>query len=754
MRRAAFMIRWLAPICDTVGRIMRRLSAVLAAALVLAGAPVLAAHAAGEAYDVPADGALQLEGHAWGHGHGLSQVGAQGAASQGVTGTQIVSTYYPNTTAGTVADAPIRVLLQADDGADLQVAAATGLAVRDLASGKSYTLPSGPTRWRIFPDTPGLKLQQMTGGAWYTYQVTDPATNTFITAFAGPVQFEGATPQRLYYPDGTARDYRGVLRANQTAATRMQSIDVLGMEDYLLGVVPRESPSSYPAEALKAQSIAARSYSAYKRQRVASGATYDICDTTQCQVFGGSTLYPAGGGSAVNLEPASTTAAVRATAGQVRLSNGQPIFAEFGSSNGGWSVDGGQPYLVAAEDPWDGITNSSVHSWKATVTAADLQKRFPSVGTLRRLTVLSRDGNGDWGGRVTQVQLDGVDANGNPTTVTTTGAGIYLAKQWPSYGDGMRSSWWHITSAPSPSPSASPSDTPVAPAPARSAGVTRVAGADRFGTAASVSAASFPGTANDVLIVTGADWPDALAAGAAAASVSAPVLPVQAGAVPGPIADELTRLKPRRAWVVGGTAAVSDAVVAQLQTRGITVQRVSGADRYATAAAVQRQFFASPAGAYYASGATYADALAGGAAAARRGWPLLLTAPGALPASTPVVGTDRIVLGGPVAISEQVRTRLQARRVAGADRYDTATAIAKDAFPRADVVYLATGLNFPDALAGAPAGFRDGAPLLLAATDCVTKATRDEAAALGARSRMVLGGQNAVSDRAAAMTAC
>jgi SpoIID/LytB domain protein len=733
---------------------MRRVAAVLAAAVLLAGAPALSAQAATEAYAVPADAVLQLAGHGWGHGHGLSQVGAQGAASKGVAAAQIVSTYYPNTTAGTVADAPIRVLLQNDDGADLHVAAAAGMSVRDLATGKSYALPGGPTRWRIFPDAAGLKLQQMTGGAWYTYQPVDPATNSYVASFAGPAQFEGVTPQRLYFPDGSARDYRGVLRANQTAATRMQSIDVLGLEDYLLGVVPRESPASYPAEALKAQSIAARSYSAFKRGRVASGATYDICDTTQCQVFGGSTLYPAGGGSPVKLEPASTTAAVRATAGQVRLYNGQPIFAEFGSSNGGWSVDGGQPYLVAKADPWDGITGSSVHAWSATLTAADLQRRFPSIGTLRTLTVLSRDGNGEWGGRVAKVQLDGVDASGNPTTVSTSGAGIYLAKQWPGSSSGLRSSWWRIASAASPSPSASPSDTPVAPPPARPAGVTRVAGPDRFSTAASVSAASFPGTANDVLVVTGADWPDALAAGAAAARVSAPVLPVQAGAVPAPIADELTRLKPRRAWVVGGTAAVGDAVLAQLRARGITVQRISGADRYATAAAVQRQFFPSPAGAYYASGATYADALAGGAAAAHRGWPLLLTAPSSVPAATPVVGAERIVLGGAVAISEQVRSQLQARRVAGANRYDTATAIAKDAFTRADVIYLATGLNFPDALAGASAGFRDGAPLLLAATDCVTPATRDQAAALGAGSRMVLGGQSAVTDRAAALTPC
>lgn len=111
------------------------------------------------------------------------------------------------------------------------------------------------------------------------------------------------------------------------------------------------------------------------------------------------------------------------------------------------------------------------------------------------------------------------------------------------------------------------------------------------------------------------------------------------------------------------------------------------------------------------------------------------------------------MLGGPAAVSEAVRSQLDARRVAGYDRYATAAAIARDAFDSASVAYLATGLNFPDALAGAPAAARDNAPLLLVASDCVTATTRDTFVALGVTSRVVLGG-NAVSNDAAQLTAC
>ena len=425
----------------------RRRTACAAAAGLLAGLLSAVTSAtpaqAEEVYERPADGIFRVEGHGWGHGHGMSQWGAQGAASQGITADTITATYYPNTAKGSVPNAPIRVLLQADEGRDTDVHAAPGLKVTDLATGETATLPEGPARWRATVDSTGLRLASLTGTTWTTRAITAGSTTT---SYAGPLRFSGPTFVRVAFPDGTSRDYRGAVHAVKTGSTTLQTLDVLPLEDYLLGVVPRESSSSWKPAALQAQAIAARSYTSYKKNHVSSTARYDICDTTQCQVFGGSRVY-AKDGSSIALEPASTTDAVRATAGVVRTYNGSAIFAEYSSSNGGWSTDGGTPYLIARQDDWDGAVPNSVHSWSASLRATDLQARFPSVGTLKRIRVTSRDGNGDWGGRVKTVVLEGVSSTGAATSGSTTGAGVYRARTWPAYSDGLRSSWWRITAS-------------------------------------------------------------------------------------------------------------------------------------------------------------------------------------------------------------------------------------------------------------------------------------------------------------------
>lgn len=309
----------------------------------------------------------------------------------------------------------------------------------------------------------------------------------------------------------------------------------------------------------------------------------------------------------------------------------------------------------------------------------------------------------------------------------------------------------------SPAPDASDCPAPepvVAPPAAKAAGVTRLSGDDRFQTAAAISRNSFPGRANDVFIVTGMDWPDALSAGPAAAAVNAPVLPVQFASIPSAILRELERLQPLRAWLIGGESVVSNNVRTDLEVLGIATQRVSGSSRYATARLVSERFFPNAQGAYYASGETYADALSGGPAAAARAWPLLLTTSQRRHPETPIIPGDRVALGGTAAISNTTLAELGARRVAGADRYATAVAVAQEAFDHADVVHLATGADFPDALAGAPAAARDAAPLLLVRRDCATEHTRRVINALGAEALVVLGGPNAVSDRAASLTPC
>lgn len=437
------------------GRPTRRRAGVTLLALVagllvgVAPTPAHAVLAVDEVYPVPAGGAFAVDGHGWGHGRGMSQYGAFGAATLGRTADQITAFYYPGTTWSPTNGNPLlRVRLVADNDNQTEVYPAVGLKVTDMSSGASQVLPTdhGATRWRTDPDSAGLHLQQYYAGVWHPWSLG------LTTALVGPVQFSGPALIRLQYPrtdptdpaTAVSREYRGAIRAVQTGPTTAASVDVLPMESYLLGVVPRESSPSWPAEALKAQAVAARSYSEFLRDQVTpTTAPYDICDTTSCQVFGGTAVWSAAGVRTV-LEATSTNAAVNATPGIVRTVAGKAIFAEFSSSNGGWSTAGTLPYLIAQRDDWDGVTASSVHTWAATLTAAQLEASFRTVGHLQRLRVTQRDGNGEWGGRVLHVVLEGVDAQGQPTSVATTGDDVHRAHAWPGSADGLRSSWWHI----------------------------------------------------------------------------------------------------------------------------------------------------------------------------------------------------------------------------------------------------------------------------------------------------------------------
>lgn len=162
--------------------------------------------------------------------------------------------------------------------------------------------------------------------------------------------------------------------------------------------------------------------------------------------------------------------------------------------------------------------------------------------------------------------------------------------------------------------------------------LSRVGGADRYATAANLSAASFAPGVRTVVVATGTDYADALSGSAVAGALASPVLLVQPGAVPDAVRRELARLKPQTITVLGGTGAVGAAVEADLRqyTTG-AVTRIAGADRYATAVAVSRAFFVGSVSAQVASGTSWPDAIAAGAFAGRRSTPLLLTPQNCVP---------------------------------------------------------------------------------------------------------------------------
>jgi unsaturated chondroitin disaccharide hydrolase len=206
--------------------------------------------------------------------------------------------------------------------------------------------------------------------------------------------------------------------------------------------------------------------------------------------------------------------------------------------------------------------------------------------------------------------------------------------------------------------------------------------------------------------------------------------------------------------ILGGESAISSGVAAQLGTCTTgTVTRVAGANRYATAIAVSKSFFPSANHAYIATGQAFADALAGAAAAAGSDQPVLLadeSVPQGLSAELQRLGAGTAtILGGPDAVSHLVATSLWTEtpldRLAGADRYATAALIAERAFDTADTVYIATGANFPDALAAVPAAANDGAPILLVRENGIPGATAQQLARLRPTIIKIVGGVAVVS---------
>lgn len=284
----------------------------------------------------------------------------------------------------------------------------------------------------------------------------------------------------------------------------------------------------------------------------------------------------------------------------------------------------------------------------------------------------------------------------------------------------------------------------------------RIAGADRYETAARISARVFANGAATVIVASGESFPDGLTAGPLAALDSAPILLTTRDALPDLTTSEITRLAPARVVVVGGTAAVSDTVLDQITTAiGVTPTRVAGPTRYDTATAVASLFPSPSPTAFVASGVDFPDALAGGGAAAIATAPLLLTPPDSLPQ---VVGDQlarlappqTLVLGGSRAISDAVAAAIDARvasvrRIAGVDRYATAAMVATDRLPSATSAVLATGAAFPDALAAAPLARSMGAPILLTSS-CQPATTTGYLRARGWADVTVVGGTSAVPE--------
>ncbi|WP_165700183.1 cell wall-binding repeat-containing protein [Ornithinimicrobium ciconiae] len=312
-------------------------------------------------------------------------------------------------------------------------------------------------------------------------------------------------------------------------------------------------------------------------------------------------------------------------------------------------------------------------------------------------------------------------------------------------------------------------DAPVEPAL-----VQRISGENRYATAAEI-AAEFPEGVDTVYIANGteaADGADALAAGAAGAKGAlefipdvtpegdpAPILLVKNNQIPQATAGALAALDPAEIIIIGGTGSVSTGVEETLG-ESADVRRIAGADRYETAALIAAEY-GSVETVYVAtgqgdmdSGLALADALTAASLAGSEGSPVVLTRSGSLPAATAEVITELgvaniVVIGGTGAVSDDVLAQLNelapTERVAGANRYETAVALTAGYGADADMLYIASGTNFPDALSGSSLTGSQSAPLLLTRQDHLPAAISEEILRLSPQGITIFGGTVAVN---------
>jgi stage II sporulation protein D len=328
---------------------MRRLIPLTLSATLLVAAPAEAAKHR-----------FTIRGAGFGHGVGMSQYGAYGYALHGSSYDRILAHYYQGTKLGTAdPNATVRVLLQSTDAARFSGAARAGSTVLD--PGKTYRATrDGSSQVALYG--PGGKR---------------------LGVYSAPLQVAPASGAVLSLAG--MGSYRGTLELRPDVFGGVNVINALGLEPYVAGVVARESPSSWPLEALKAQAVAARTYAITTSK---GGDGFDQYADTRSQVYGG-----------VAAETASSNAAVAATRGQVVTYDGAPVVTYFFSTSGGRTENvensfvgsDPKPWLKSVKDPYDGT--SPRHRWapirmSMAEAAGDLsglvKGRFKGIRVTRR----------------------------------------------------------------------------------------------------------------------------------------------------------------------------------------------------------------------------------------------------------------------------------------------------------------------------------------------------------------------------------
>ena len=363
------------------------LPVALAASLVAAVPDALASSTVTTNSKSSASAGLYVRGAGYGHGVGMSQYGAAGYAEHGYSYRQILQHYYAQTTVGAISpDRTVTVLLRAQGSAVFSGAVKIAGSKLKLNPAATYSVVAA-----------GARLRLVSG-------------RRSLGSFAAPLQVTGRGPLTL----AGLGAYRGsfVFRPSGSGDGVM-TVNSLGIDSYVRGVVPAEMPSRWPRQALEAQAVAARTYAISSG---AAGANFDVYDSTRSQMYEG-----------VRAETVSGDAAVAATRGQVVEYEGRPVTTFFFSSSGGRTESvqnvftgiAPEAWLVSEPDPYDDSFANPHYRWKLDLGLAAADSRLGKLvdGRLKGIRIL-RHGVSP---RVMQAQVIG-------TKGATTTTGIQLQK--------------------------------------------------------------------------------------------------------------------------------------------------------------------------------------------------------------------------------------------------------------------------------------------------------------------------------------
>ncbi|HUQ40497.1 MAG TPA: SpoIID/LytB domain-containing protein [Acidimicrobiales bacterium] len=674
----------------------------------VAGAVASLTVVAGAVFSAPPAAAAVPEtftftGSGFGHGVGMSQYGAFGQAQEGRTAAQILQHYYSGVTVGAFDDAvALRVnLLDAATSVQMrgESLATGGGAIKVVAD--AATIDAGDKEAVTFGIAGTNVTASKAGGAPISAAVVKvqwSAGPTLLDVIGGTESFDGPSHRYRYGEVDVA-----------VVAGKLVVVNTLSLhQEYLRGIA--EVPSSWPAEALKAQVIAARTYALYKFQAGERAACRcHVYDSISDQVFAGwsKESEPTFGAKWVDAVAATSPST---STGITVLSGGEPIGAFYYSSSGGKTesnTDGfgsSTPfsYLKSVDDRWSLLVQNPFASWTFTRTQADVLEAFNrDLAADKKL----RD--------VESLDLSARTAGGSLKTAVATAA------------DGTRASIGGNTFRSRLELPARWIGTPV----------VRVSGPDRYSTGVAIGRQAASASGGTVVVVSGenAHLVDGLVAAPLARLRQAPLLLSEGKGLPQAVADEVARRKPQTAILVGGLGALSAQVEDDLEARGVTtVRRLAGADRYETGLLVARDMQAPRTQVVIASGEAghLVDALAAGGPAAATARPVLLVARDQVPfptrqALTEMGTTSTVVAGGEAAVSDATMSQLPSpRRLAGDSRYSTATAIA-DFFASTvgtNRVVVASGAD--GALVDALAGGALASLTVLTAPEALTAVTR------------------------------